>query len=88
MRKMIVLFAFALMLTSGLVATAAQTSNEPQTEEEDQGAPGAGCATPMASPNASPAAMMLSTPVVSPDASPTALDECLTGTPVVATPGT
>lgn len=88
MRRIILLCAFALVLTSGLVATAAQTSNEPKTEEEEQGAPTAGCATPMASADASPAVMIVSTPVVTLDASPAALDDCLTGTPVVATPGT
>jgi hypothetical protein len=88
MRKIVLLVALALVLTSGLVATAAQTSNEAQTEEEEQGASSAGCATPMASPEATPAERILSTPVISMDASPTAIDECLTATPEMATPGT
>ncbi|MDQ3655035.1 MAG: hypothetical protein M3457_08145 [Chloroflexota bacterium] len=90
MRRFFLPLAFAFVLVSGVVVTAAQTSNEAQTEEEDSGAQGAGCASPVASPSASPEASpslaLASTPAgsVSLDASPVALEVC--ATPDLGTP--
>ena len=88
MRRFILLLAFAFVLVSGVVVTAAQTSNEAQTETEDAGPGGAGCATPMASPAASPEASpslaLASTPIASVEGSPVSLDLC--ATPEIGTP--
>ncbi len=92
MRRFILLLAFAFVLVSGVVVTAAQTSNEAQTEEEEAGPGGAGCATPMASPAASPEASpeaspslaLASTPIASVEGSPVSLDLC--ATPEIGTP--
>lgn len=91
MRRLFLLVAFAFVLVSGVVVTAAQ-STDVQTEEEDAGAPGAGCASPVAaspaaSPEASPSLALASTPMATPHASPVALEACGTP-PVVGTPGT
>lgn len=90
MRRFFLLLAFAFVLVSGVVVTAAQTGNQSQTEQEDPGGASAGCATPqaspMASPGASPSLALASTPAASValDASPIALDVC--ATPEVGTP--
>ncbi len=87
MRRLFLLAAFALVLVSGMVVTAAQ-STDVQTEEEDAGAQGAGCVLPVASPAAEPVASpslaLASTPIPMPEGSPVAVDTC--ATPQVGTP--
>ena len=87
MRRLFLLVAFAFVLVSGVIVTAAQ-STDVQTEEEDAGAQGAGCALPIASPGAEPVASpslaLASTPLPMPEGSPVAVDVCATpegGTP-------
>ena len=88
MRRLFLLAAFAFVLVSGVVVTAAQSGTDVQTEEEDSGAQGAGCALPVASPGAEPVASpslaLASTPIATPEGSPVSLDIC--ATPVGGTP--
>lgn len=86
MYRIILIVAFALVLGSGVVVSAAQSGGtQAQTEAEEPGAPG-GCGTPIASPVASPVsspvvaviADIVATAVVSPNASPASLDACPT----------
>jgi len=87
MRRLFFILTFASILVTGGVVATAQSGTQPQTEQEDSGAHGAGCITPVAaSPEASPGLAMASTPMATPGASPVALEVC--GTPLaVATPG-
>jgi len=88
MRRIFLLLAFAFIVVTGGVVTAAQTGTDIQTEEEDPGGQAGGCATPeaspFASPEASPSLALASTPVTHLEASPIALDVC--ATPELGTP--
>lgn len=100
MRRLFLILTFASILVTGGVVATAQSGTQTQTEQEDTGAQGAGCITPVAAspeaspglalpatPGASPGESPSASPIASPGASPVALEAC--GTPLaVGTPST
>ena len=84
MRRIILLVALAFMIGGGAVLTAAQSNSGSQTEETDVGAPEVECATPGASPGASPDLAVLEDVGATAVASPELIADLATA---IATPG-